>query len=47
VLKAVDFDLNLSSFDPVEIDAFLLDEAKEQSADAIPEVPQTPVSRLG
>jgi DNA modification methylase len=46
-LKDADFDLNLTGFDPVEIDGFLLDEAKEQSADAIPEIPHTPVSRLG
>jgi DNA modification methylase len=46
-LKDTDFDLKLTGFDPIEIDTFLVDEDKEQSADTIPEVPKTPVSRPG
>jgi hypothetical protein len=46
-LKTMAFDLHLTGFDPVEIDGFLLDESKEQSADVVLEVPQTPVSRPG
>src|SRR5712692_9644689 len=46
-LKGMDFDLNLTGFDPVEIDEFLLDESKEQSADVVQEVPERPVTRIG
>ena len=46
-LKAMDFDLNLTGFGPVEIDQFWLDESKEQSADVVQEVPDTPVTRIG
>jgi DNA modification methylase len=46
-LKAANFDLNLTGFDPVEIDAFLFDPTEEHAADAVPEVPQIPVARLG
>lgn len=40
-LKDLDFDLQLTGFDPVEIDNFLVDESEEQSADAVEEVPET------
>jgi len=46
-LKNLDFDLQLTGFDPVEIDNFLVDESEEQSADAVEEVPETQVSRVG
>src|SRR5580658_5925472 len=46
-LKDMDFDLGLTDFDPVEIDHFLLDEAEEQSADVVPEVPALSVTRIG
>jgi hypothetical protein len=46
-LKGMDFDLELTGFDVVEIDHFLLDESEEQSADAVPELPATPVTRIG
>ena len=46
-LKALDFDLSLTGFDPVQIDAFLVDESKQQLADVIPEFPRNPVSRPG
>jgi DNA modification methylase len=46
-LKGMDFDLSLSGFDPVEIDAFLLDKSKEQSEDVVQEVPEIPVTRIG
>jgi DNA modification methylase len=44
-LKDMDFDLNLTGFDPVEIDEFFLDESREQSADEAPEPPEVPVTR--
>jgi DNA modification methylase len=46
-LKAIDFDLNLTGFEPAEIDSFLLDDSKEESADFAPAVPDQAVSRLG
>jgi hypothetical protein len=46
-LQSLDFDLALTGFDPVEIETFLTDESKEQSADEVPEVPAIPVTRLG
>jgi DNA modification methylase len=45
-LKTMDFDLSLSGFDSREIDD-LLRAAGNDKDDAVPEVPQTPVSRLG
>ena len=45
-LKDMDFDLNLTGFDPVEIDTFLLDDVQE-SAELAPPVPETPVTELG
>lgn len=46
-LREMEFDLQLTGFDPVEIDNFLVDESEEQSEDVIQEVPKTPVSRIG
>ena len=46
-LKGMDFDLDLTGFDPVEINDFLLDESKEESADEVQEVPENPVTRIG
>src|SRR3954463_5828832 len=46
-LAGMDFDLSLTGFDPVEIDAFLLDDANEQSAELTPPVPEEPVTRMG
>jgi len=46
-LKEMEFDLQLTGFDPVEIDNFLVDESEEKSEDIVQEVPETPVSRIG
>src|SRR5580704_18448318 len=46
-LKEMDFDLNLTGFDPVEIDDFLLDESDEQSADEAPELQEVSVAHAG
>lgn len=46
-LKSLDFDLNLTGFDPRELDDFLFDGAGVNSEDAIPEPPEEPVSRIG
>ena len=46
-LKGMDFDLDLTGFDPVEINDFLLDESKEESADEVQGVPENPVTRIG
>lgn len=45
-LKALDFDLSLTGFDPRELDQLLLPAASLEE-DAVPEVPAEPVSRLG
>ena len=45
-LKAIDFDLSLTGFKPIEIDSFLLDESKEQAADVGPAAPDNPVSKV-
>jgi hypothetical protein len=45
-LKALDFNLDLTGFDAKEIDRFLF-RSKNDDADAVPEVPEVPVSRLG
>jgi ParB-like chromosome segregation protein Spo0J len=45
-LKALDFNLDLTGFDGKEIDRFLFRD-KNEDADAVPEVPEVPVSRLG
>src|SRR5262244_870285 len=45
-IQEADFDLNLTGFDPHEIDDFLaLDD--EEKANAAPPLPETPVSRVG
>lgn len=46
-LKALDFDLQLTGFDPVEIDGFLFRDPDEQESDVVPELPQTALTRLG
>jgi DNA modification methylase len=47
-LRALDFDLALTGFNPVEIDDFLLDgEFDSQVAEQIPELPKQPVTRSG
>jgi DNA modification methylase len=46
-LKAVDFDLSLTGFEPVEIDEFLFRDGGEESEDAAPEAPQSAVTRMG
>jgi hypothetical protein len=45
-LKALDFNLDLTGFDAKEIDRFLFGD-KNEDTDAVPEVPEGPVSRLG
>jgi DNA modification methylase len=47
-LRALDFDLALTGFNPVEIDDFLFDgEFDSQVAEQIPELPKQPVTRSG
>ncbi len=46
-LKALDFDLNLTGFDPSEVDKFLLGYPQEQSFDTPRTVPEQAVSHLG
>jgi DNA modification methylase len=46
-LDAVDFDLGLTGFDPFEINEFLFPDAVESSAEKVPELPKTAVTRLG
>ena len=46
-LKALDFDLNLTGFEPAEIDSFLFRALDEASEEAIPEPPESAVTRLG
>jgi DNA modification methylase len=46
-LKALDFDLTLTGFDPVEIDGFLFPDTDEQSSDVASEAPQTAFTQLG
>ena len=45
-LKALDFDLTLTGFDPVEIDGFLFRDA-DPSSDVVPDTPVTAVTRMG
>jgi len=45
-LAALDFNLDLTGFDPKEIDDLLLSDEDDQ-ADAVPPLPANPVSRLG
>jgi DNA modification methylase len=46
-LNAADFDLSLTGFDPKEIDDLLLDDADDDRANAVPPLPEIPVSRVG
>jgi hypothetical protein len=46
-IKALDFDVQLTGFNPVEIDRFLAPLTPEEKADQIPESPADPVSRRG
>lgn len=46
-LKSLDFDLNLTGFDPHEIDDFLFDDTDVSSEDATLEPPKESVSRMG
>ena len=45
-LKALDFDLDLTGFDSKELDEFLFPD-DDEADNAVPEVPEIPVSRLG
>ena len=45
-LAELDFDLDLTGFDPHEIDSFLADPDIDDRANAVPAVPDRPVSRL-
>ena len=46
-LKGLDFDLTLTGFDGGEIDALLLGDEPDAAEDAVPDLPENPVSRLG
>jgi hypothetical protein len=47
-LKAIDFDLSLTGFDPVEIDEFLYGEDRDNNLDNnVPEVPQQVIVQPG
>jgi DNA modification methylase len=46
-LNAADFDLSLTGFDPKEIDDLLLIQEDDDRANAVPPVPENPVSRPG
>ena len=46
-LKTLDFDLNLTGFDPPEIDQFLFRDADESQDDLAPEPPEIAVTRRG
>ena len=46
-LDAVDFDLNLTGFDPFEINEFLFPDAVESAAETVPELLKNAVTRLG
>jgi DNA modification methylase len=46
-LRSLDFDLNLTGFDTIEIDEFLLGGAGEESDETVPEPPLEPTSRVG
>src|SRR6266852_6239220 len=43
-LKALDFDLRFTGFDPVQIDGLLFRDPDKQEGDVVPEVPQTAVA---
>src|ERR1019366_8883069 len=46
-LKEADFDLDLTGFDPGEIDDFLVGPDDEEKENAAPPLPESPVTRLG
>ena len=46
-LKAIDFDLTLTGFDALEIDAMLFGGQEEKDEDVVPELPVEAVSRTG
>ena len=46
-LNAAEFDLSLTGFDPKEIDDLLLVQEDDDQANAVPPLPENPVSRLG
>jgi ParB-like chromosome segregation protein Spo0J len=46
-LNAAEFDLSLTGFDPKEIDDLLLIQEDDDRANAVPPVPENPVSRPG
>jgi len=46
-LKSLDFDLDLTGFDALEIDNVLFGDSEEKSEEAVPQSPAEPVSRLG
>jgi DNA modification methylase len=46
-LRGLDFDLELTGFDPSEIEDFLADPDLDQRANATPPVPENPVTKLG
>jgi hypothetical protein len=46
-LNEADFDLSLTGFDPKEIDDLFLAPEDEDAANAVPPVPENPVSRTG
>jgi hypothetical protein len=46
-LNEADFDLSLTGFDPKEIDDLLLAPEDDDAANAVPPVPENPVSRPG
>jgi len=46
-LNEADFDLSLTAFDPKELDDLLVAPEADQIANAVPPLPESPVSRLG
>jgi hypothetical protein len=46
-LKNLDFPLELTGFDPLELDEFLFGAKTDEQADVIPEAPPSAVSRVG
>jgi DNA modification methylase len=46
-LNEAEFDLSLTGFDPKEIDDLLIAPEEDERANAVPPLPETPVSRLG
>ena len=46
-MRGLDFDLDLTGFDPHEIDDFLSDPGDDDRADVVPPVPENPATRFG